>query len=123
MAITLWEYDKYSRWEIPRDMLSDLIKWNPTETDLLEKQFKNIQLQYNDFIEAIGKRGSWVTIGATLLAKLDTIVLEPNLPVQMYDIAIEMIETISSKEKQAEQILRDISHRVAQSLIVVVEDY
>jgi hypothetical protein len=33
-----------------------------------------------------------------------------------------MIEAISSKEKQAEQILRDISHKVAQSLIVV-EDY
>lgn len=122
MVITLWEYDKYSRWEIPRDMLPDLIEWNPTETDLLEKQFKNIQSQYNDFIEAIEKRCSSVSIGATLLAKLDTIILEPNLPIQIYDIAIEMIEAISSKEKQAEQILRDISHKVAQSLIVV-EDY
>ncbi len=126
MGLTLWNFDAYKKGSITRDEAITLIKKTPTETDVLKKQLNHLRELYKWFKAEVKLWKNWsrseLHFRSTLLSKIDTMSMEPNMTGDMLDEIQSMAEFITWNETKIDGFIEWINARRRTQKILEMED-
>jgi len=125
MSLVLGDCMRYERGELSRDEVAEIVSQNPTSLEILQKQLENLEPRFADFVSAIKnkERPGDIDYQATLLSKIDIMLLEPNITPEMRKILEDMQSFIFSQEKKVKTILKTIARKVTTTMTMEDEEY
>jgi len=128
MALKLWDFDSYSKWEKNRDEVARLISETPTSLNTLEQQLEVLKGQFEAFEKNLSLEESWsrteLSFRKTLLSKIDIMSMEPEMTQDMLNEIGSMADFITWNETKVDDLIETITaRRKAQKILEMEDDY